>query len=180
MKAQAAAAKAYHKSQSNWFARHKFLTGLGALILLIVIIVASSSSGGDDAVNTTDGGSSSNDAPSNDAPASADAFGTPIRGDKFTVTLTQSSACAKGATACAFKAKYENKGNENKDEFLASDDFKLFDKKGRSFDSTVFEALDIQPGSSKNVDINFEGLPADFEPDRIEADTGGADISIKF
>lgn len=55
-KAQAAAAKAYQKSQRNWFARHKILTGLGALILLIVVISAASAGGGggDDTVTAND------------------------------------------------------------------------------------------------------------------------------
>lgn len=46
-KAQAAANKAYAKANRNWFARHKFLTGLGALVVLIIVIVAANSGGGD-------------------------------------------------------------------------------------------------------------------------------------
>ena len=39
-RAQAAADKAYAKSQRNWFARHKILTALGAFLLLGIIITA--------------------------------------------------------------------------------------------------------------------------------------------
>lgn len=45
-KAQAAAARAYSKSQRSWFGRHKILTGLAALIALIVVISVASSGGG--------------------------------------------------------------------------------------------------------------------------------------
>lgn len=45
-KSRAAAEKAYAKSQRNWFARHKILTGLGGLILLVIIISAASGGGG--------------------------------------------------------------------------------------------------------------------------------------
>lgn len=68
-KAQAAAAKAYEKSQRNWFAKHKILTALGALILLGVISTVASGGGGG-ASESTDAGSSSDsaDAPAADAP----------------------------------------------------------------------------------------------------------------
>lgn len=45
-KAQAAAAKAYSKSQRSWFAKHKILSALGALIMLGVIISVASGGGG--------------------------------------------------------------------------------------------------------------------------------------
>ena len=68
-KAQAAAAKAYSKSQRSWFAKHKILTVLGAFILLaIVISAASGGGGGDDAVTAGDRSSDSAVAPAADAP----------------------------------------------------------------------------------------------------------------
>jgi hypothetical protein len=68
-KAQAAAAKAYSKSQRSWFARHKILTALGAFILLaIVISVASGGGAGDDTVTADNSSSDSADAPAADAP----------------------------------------------------------------------------------------------------------------
>lgn len=50
-KAQAAAAKAYSKAQRNWFARHKILTALGALIV-VGIIATATGGGGSDTTNT--------------------------------------------------------------------------------------------------------------------------------
>lgn len=53
-RANAAASKAYAKSQRNWFARHKILSGLGAFIALIAIIgVANSGKNTDRSTNTT-------------------------------------------------------------------------------------------------------------------------------
>lgn len=47
-KAQAAAAKAYAKAQRNWFARHKILTAIGAIVIIAIIATAASGGGGDD------------------------------------------------------------------------------------------------------------------------------------
>ncbi len=73
-KAQAAAAKAYEKSQRNWFAKHKILTGLGAFILLVVIISAASGGGGGGGDTTagsdsSDSGSGGGTDAKDDAPA---------------------------------------------------------------------------------------------------------------
>lgn len=51
-RAQAAAAKAYGKSQRNWFARHKILTAIGALFIIGVIGTAA---GGGSKTNTSAG-----------------------------------------------------------------------------------------------------------------------------
>lgn len=68
-KAQAAAARAYSKSQRSWFARHKIVSGLAALFLLIAVVsVASSGGGGKDTVDTADSGNTTADAPKQDAP----------------------------------------------------------------------------------------------------------------
>ncbi len=63
MKAQAAAAKAYNKSQKSWFARHKILTGLGALIALIVGFSAVGGGGSDTTPTATDDAAISSSAP---------------------------------------------------------------------------------------------------------------------
>jgi len=74
-KAQAAANKAYEKSNRNWFVRHKILSGLGALILLGVILSAASGGGStDDTTNasddaTTEDADTTNKAPAAPAPA---------------------------------------------------------------------------------------------------------------
>jgi len=76
-RAQAAADKAYAKSQRSWFARHKILTGLGAFILLGIIISAASGGGGSggDTTAGSDAGSTSDtepDAPAAEEPAPAE------------------------------------------------------------------------------------------------------------
>lgn len=69
-KAQAAAAKAYSKSQRSWFARHKILTGLGALIALMVVI-GIASSGGSGGSGGTDAGDTATDSGESSAPAAS-------------------------------------------------------------------------------------------------------------
>ena len=60
-KAQAAAQKAYEKSNRNWFARHKVLSALGGLILLGIIISAVSGGGsGDGTTNASDDAATNN------------------------------------------------------------------------------------------------------------------------
>lgn len=81
-KAQVAAAKAYAKANRNWFSRHKFLTGLGALVVLIIIVVIASSSGSDHTTAAVKSGAHTTaahhggkkHAPA--SPASSDAFGS--------------------------------------------------------------------------------------------------------
>ncbi len=70
-KAQAAAAKAYSKSQRSWFAKHKILTALGAFILLGVIISAANGGGGGGSDSTTAGSSSDSAGTPADGPAAA-------------------------------------------------------------------------------------------------------------
>ncbi len=70
-KAQAAAAKAYSKSQRSWFAKHKILTALGAFILLGVIISAANGGGGGGSDSTTAGSSSDSAGTPADGPAPA-------------------------------------------------------------------------------------------------------------
>jgi hypothetical protein len=73
-KAQAAANKAYAKSQRSWFAKHKILTALGALILLGFIATAAGG-GGDDTTAANTAGSTSDtepDAPAAEEPAPAE------------------------------------------------------------------------------------------------------------
>ncbi len=71
-KAQAAAAKAYSKSQRSWFAKHKILTALGAFILLGVIISAANGGGGGGSDSTTAGSSSDSAGTPADGPAPAE------------------------------------------------------------------------------------------------------------
>jgi len=85
-KSQARAAKAYSKSQRNWFSRHKFLSALGALIIaIIVIVVLIKSTGGGGGSTTAGGGGGSGTTTSQ---KSAAKIGTPVRDGKFEFTVT--------------------------------------------------------------------------------------------
>lgn len=59
-KAQAAAAKAYAKANRNWFARHKILTGLGALVVVGIIASAVGGGGGSGDKNDASSATTSN------------------------------------------------------------------------------------------------------------------------
>jgi hypothetical protein len=103
-KAQAAAAKAYSKSQRSWFAKHKILTALGVFILLaIVISVASGGGGGDDTVTADNGSSDSADAPAADAPEE------PAPAEPAIVVSAQEMISVLEANALNAKNTYEGK-----------------------------------------------------------------------
>jgi hypothetical protein len=103
-KAQAAAQKAYDKSQRSWFAKHKILTALGALILLGVISTAASGGGGGDS-ELTDAGNSSDSA---DAPA-ADAPEEPAPAEPAIVVSAQEMIEVLEGNALNAKKTYEGK-----------------------------------------------------------------------
>lgn len=65
-KAQAKAAEAYSKAQSNWFVRHKILTAIGAVIVIAIIAQAAGGGGGGgdkNNANDTTGGTTTSNAP---------------------------------------------------------------------------------------------------------------------
>lgn len=102
-RANAAADKAYVKSQRSWFARHKILAGLGAFVLFIAIISVASGGGdsGEDVVAGNDASNSATtddaaeeapaapveEAPAEEAPAADAGIGTPARDGKFEFTV---------------------------------------------------------------------------------------------
>ena len=84
-KAQAAAAKAYAKSQRNWFAKHKILTGLGALIVIVIIASAAGGGGSQDKTSTSsDTTATETTAPEATTPPETTA---PVAGSGSTATL---------------------------------------------------------------------------------------------
>ncbi len=88
-RAQEAADRAYAKSQRSWFARHKILTALGALLLLGVVGSAlGGQSGGSRDTLTSGSGSppSASKSSAKSAPAAA-TLGTPVRDGKFEFTV---------------------------------------------------------------------------------------------
>ncbi|MFC7878712.1 DUF4352 domain-containing protein [Isoptericola sp. NPDC057391] len=93
------------QKRKNWFARHKVLTGLGAVVVLVVIIASASGGGDDDSPAVADvdtaatqqadaAGKPAEDAKPEDAekPAKADALpavGDKVRDGKFEFTVTK-------------------------------------------------------------------------------------------
>ncbi len=78
---QPAPPQAQAQAQKNWFARHKILTGLGAVIAAIVAITAVSGGSGD---KPSDAARAAGAATTGASEAPADArIGTPVRDGKF-------------------------------------------------------------------------------------------------
>jgi hypothetical protein len=101
-KAQAAANKAYAKSQRSWFAKHKILTALGALILLGFIATAAGG-GGDDATVANTAGSTS------DTESEAPAAEEPAPAEPAIVVSAQEMIDVLEANALNAKKTYEGK-----------------------------------------------------------------------
>ncbi len=90
-------------ARRSWFARHKILTAIGAVVLLVIVMNAVN--GGDDAATPATGGSSASQAtesdaasqdgaestenePAEDSEPAAATIGTPVRDGKFEFTVT--------------------------------------------------------------------------------------------
>jgi len=182
-KAQGRAAKAYSKSQRNWFSRHKFLSALGALIIVIVIIVIA---------NSMSGGSSSNDAGSSGGGATTSAngktaagIGTPVRDGKFEFTVTAvdpgKSTIGKEPLSKTAQGQFvlvhvtvRNIGN--KQQFFDQSSQKMIDQQGRQLspDTTAGVYADpnnflaqINPGNSVEGLLVYD-IPKDAVPTKLE------------
>jgi len=176
----------------NWFARHKILTVLGALIVLIILVSAVSGGDGDDAspANTTTAGSSETApadeaAPAEEPPAepAEPGIGTAVKaGDfEFTVIGVEEVGTTVGTeyvnqTAqgryVAVNLRVANTGSSAATFF--SDNVQMVDGADRTFDSdstaTLYAAPDadawlseINPGNAFEGRIVFD-LPADAAP----------------
>lgn len=165
-KAQAAAAKAYSKSQRSWFAKHKILTALGALILLGVIISATSGGGGGgtDSVNTAGSDTTADtEAPAAQAPA-AKAPAKPAE-PAITVSAKELIAALEGN---ALKAKNTYNGKQ----VIVSGFVGSIDASGDYF------ALDPEPdaliftGVQARISDKFGDQVANFEKGQAVTVTG--------
>jgi hypothetical protein len=160
-KAQAAAAKAYQKSQRNVLARHKILTGLAALIVVIVASSVASSSGGGNAItgqkSTVTGSDTSTSAPDTSATTSDTSATTPqnaavgqglhVTGNEgvdATVVLSSFITATKGPGEGAEAPK---NGHYVVGKFLITDtagtyNFNLLYLKFQTADGTTYTGLD--------------------------------------
>ena len=207
-RANAAAAEAYAKSQRNWFARHKFLTGLGILILLAVVVTAASGGGdgGDDDVVAGDGATAyagdadaPEDADADDAASATVGIGEPARDGKFEFTVlsvepgpaiigTEDFGKEPQGEFVFVRVKVENIGNEA--QAFSGDNQYLYAGE-RKFSADTEAAIYLEDAQSLFEEINpgnaLEGIiifdvPPGTRPTLIEvhdsAFSDGVEVSL--
>lgn len=194
-KAQAAAAAAYSKSQRNWFARHKLLTGIGALVVIIFAIVTATSGG-----SGPTGPSATADAgTTRTTSVGAAGIGTPVRDGKFEFTVTAVdpgkstigtapvSATAQGQFVLVHLS-VKNIGGEQ--QLFDETSQKMIDQQGRQLSSDSSAAIyvdsanfftQINPGNSIKGVVVFD-VPKDAVPTTLElhdsAFSGGVTVRL--
>ena len=189
------------QKRKSWFARHKLLTVLGAIVILIIAIPALS--GGDQEPTTTTGddpGTSDGEQASDDV-EEATGIGDPVRDGKFEFTVNSVecgetelgddilSTTAQGQF-CLVSLTVENIGDEPQS--LFGDNQYLLDTQGREFSAdteaqlyleeaqlTIYE--EVNPGNSVEGTVVFD-VPGDIELAGIElhdsAFSGGVTIDL--
>ncbi|GAA2745331.1 DUF4352 domain-containing protein [Terrabacter aerolatus] len=173
--------------RKSWFARHKIITGLLALVLIGV--VASAVNGGGSSLPTTTSpgaaGGRGGDAPAEGAPASAK-VGQKVRDGQFefTVTKVQKGVKSVGDQYLNEKAQGQfvlvnvtvsNIGDSA--QTLSDSSQKVRDAKGREFSSDTAAAIyvkdnkvfleEINPGNTVKGTLVFD-MPKGTEPASIE------------
>lgn len=188
------------QKRKSWFARHKFLTVLGAIVILIIAIAALS--GGDEEPTTTtgdDAGASEGEQASDVGEAAE--IGDPVRDGKFEFTVNSVecgeaelgddilSTTAQGQF-CMVSLTVENIGDEPQS--LFGDNQYLLDTQGRQFSAdteaqlyleeaqlTIYE--EVNPGNSVEGTVVFD-VPEDVELAGIElhdsAFSGGVTVEL--
>jgi len=196
-KANAAAAKAYSKSQRSFVARHKFLTALGALIALIVVIAVATNSGGSSSGPSNAAGGSSG---SSAAPAAAAGLNTPARDGKFEFTVTAvdpgkatigTNGLTRNAQGQFILANITVKNIGTQAQTFNASVQKLTDQQGRQATASPTAGIyidpqnflaQINPGNSvKGVvvfDVPKDSVPATFEL-HDSAFSSGVTVSAK-
>jgi hypothetical protein len=185
----------------SWFARHKILTTLGAVV--VVVVVASALGGrGDDAPPASPAASApAGDAPAEESPASAAAgIGTPVRDGKFefTVTGVEPGVARIGDDMFGQDAQGQfllvhvtvtNIGEEA--QYFDGSSQKLTDAQGRTHSADTGAAIylgdaqsflnQINPGNSVQGTVVFD-VPADAAPASVELHdspfSGGVEVTL--
>lgn len=179
----------------SWFARHKILTTLGALVTLIIVI--SALSGGESATEpnagtdtTAPAEAASEPAPAAEEPAdeepAAAGIGSPVRDGKFefTVTAIEPGVPQVGSDEFGQKAQgqfvlvrltIQNIGDEA--QFFHGSFQKAFDAQGREFSADGGAAIyledsnsflnEINPGNTVNGTLVFD-MPLDAAIAKLE------------
>ena len=185
----------------SWFARHKILTTLGAVV--VVVVVASALGGrGDDAPPASPAESApAGDAPAQESPASTAAgIGTPVRDGKFefTVTGVEPGVTRVGDDVFGEDAQGQfllvhvtvtNIGEEA--QYFDGSSQKLTDTLGRTHSADTGAAIylgdaqsflnQINPGNSVQGTVVFD-VPADAAPASVELHdspfSGGVEVAL--
>lgn len=194
-KAQAAAAEAYAKSQRSWPARHKFLTGLGVLVVGGGIITATQSGGSDTSGALGGGTGASPQVSAKQMPG----LNTAVRDGKFefTVKSVTYGVTSVGPVGIAEKAQGQfvlvkvhvaNIGSEA--QMLDGTNQFALDAQGHKYSaSTAAEIVladaqtflkDINPGNAVDGTIVFD-VPKSVKINRLELhDSAFSDgVSVK-
>lgn len=195
------------ENKRSWFARHKILTALMAVVIAAIIFSALGG-GSDESGDTTraqDSGQAEDASPSGDAvdaeePSAAPGVGTPVRDGKFefVVTNVQPGVPSVGEDFLTETAQGEfvlvtmniaNIGDEAQS--FSTSAQKLLDGQGRQFsvDDMATIVLDqgvafeqINPGNSLEATVVFD-VPAGTIPTEIELHdslfSGGAVVALQ-
>ncbi|GAA3694450.1 DUF4352 domain-containing protein [Terrabacter ginsenosidimutans] len=173
--------------RKSWFARHKIMTGLLALVLIGIVASAVNGGGSSSPTTTSSGaaGGQGGDAPAEDAPATAK-VGQKVRDGQFefTVTKVQKGVKSVGDQYLNEKAQGQfvlvnvtvsNIGDAA--QTLSDSSQKVRDAKGREFSSDTAAAIyvkdnkvfleEINPGNTVKGTLVFD-MPKGTEPASIE------------
>jgi hypothetical protein len=164
--------------QRSWFARHKFLTSLGAIVVLLVVVSAANGGSKDaptagaatPAADVTQAAAAPSEAARAAAPAAAPApapaaaaIGTPVRDGKleFTVTSIEPGVASVGSDAFGQKAQGQFvlmhltiKNIGDKAQYFDGSSQKAFDAKGREFSADSGAAIYLSDSNSFLNEIN--------------------------
>lgn len=195
--------------RKSWFARHKFLTGLGVLVIVIVLFAALGGGGDDDGAPAAGGGTSTSgkaDGKSDGKDEKKDekkgaGVGDAVRDGKFEFTVTKVKTGVKtiGDEYADQKAQgqyvlvsmtVKNIGDEA--QYFDGSSQKLVDTEGRthSADSEAAIYLDdsnsflneINPGNTVKGVVVFD-IPKDATPASLElhdsAFSGGVTVALR-
>jgi hypothetical protein len=167
------------KTNRNWFARHKVLTGIAAFIVLIVIV--SVAGGG----STKKSGNTSNGAKAAASKATTAKIGEPVRDGQFEFVIT-SNKCGETTVGTSQYAQAKAQGQfcrvnmtikniGDKAQSLFADNQKLVDGSGKEYSyastATIYAAPtggstwydQINPGNTVTGDVIFD-VPAGVTP----------------
>ncbi|NMM17909.1 MAG: DUF4352 domain-containing protein [Cellulomonas sp.] len=158
----------------SWFARHKILTGLGAIVVFFVAVSAANGGSKDapaaGAATPTADVTQAAAAPSEAAPAAAPApapaaaaVGTPVRDGKFEFTVTSIEPGVPSVGSDAFGQKAQGqfvlmhltiKNIGDKAQYFDGSSQKAFDAQGREFSSDAGAAIYLEDSNSFLNEIN--------------------------